>query len=108
MDIVEYAKGLGVDLSQRVKSEKRYLVIVEVVHNDKKYVGANQLPHIDIQLAKRQALECIKVKVKQTDLITFRCLEIIYADVPVEDKWEMQPVFSRWIKPEELKSLLTN
>ena len=112
MDIKEMAAGLGIDLtSQKIRTEKRYLVIVEVVHGKRKRVGANKYPNLDPLEAKKEALSCFKFTIKHTDLISFRCLEIKYADVPIDtvltgSTYEMQPIFSRWLAPEELKELL--
>jgi len=116
MDIKEYAAGLGIDLSTdtTIKSEIRYIIIVELVHNKRRYTSTNKIPDTDILRAKEMAFARFKkLKIKSTDLITFRCLEIKYADVPIESvltplRIEMQPVFSKWLTPEELKLLITN
>jgi len=112
MDLTEYAKGLGVDLTEKkIISEKRYTVIIEVIHKDKKYAAANTKPVANIQEAKKIALNKLKFIPQKDDLMTYRCLEITYATVPIENilintRWELQPIVSRWLTHEELMAAL--
>ena len=112
MDIKAYLDELGIEIkleSQEkiAKSEKRYVFIIEIV-GKKKRVYSNKIPNIDIKKAKELAIT--KIKINKDDIMTIRCLEITYANVPVETmltqtKWEIQPIYSRWMNPEELKEI---
>ena len=113
MDLNEYAKSLieETEYEHQIKSEKRYLIIVEIVTNKRKYVLSNKNPNSNIKQAKEDVLSKFKRKLKSTDIISFRCLEITFADVLIEtmlaqSKWEMQPIHSRWMSPEEMRLII--
>ena len=114
MNVQQAAESLGIILDEhRIKSEKKYTVIVEVVHGKRKYVGANKIPNIDVFKAKEEAISRFKFKLEQTDLITVRCMETTYADVPIDSMltgttWERQAIYSRWFEPEEIRLLINN
>jgi hypothetical protein len=119
MEINEFAAGLGLKIDEapeiKIRSEKRYMIIVEFIHKNRKYVNANKVPEIDANKAKEKAFGKFKnLKPHKDDLLTFRCLEITYAHVPIETtllsqtKYEMQPIISKWLTNEQLKLLITN
>src|SRR5215469_12528306 len=117
MNELDYAKELGIDLSEIpdediIKYEKKYLVIIEIIRNDKKYSMSNIDPIKDIHEAKKIALSKAAIKIKDDDTLSFRVLEIHYADVLIESNiqepfWDFQPIHSRWFYPWEIKEIFT-
>jgi len=113
MDLNDFKEDLGIELNKetKIRSEKRYTVVVELVHKNKRYAFNSGTPIIDPEKAKESVLSKINFNITDDDLITFRCIEIIYATVPIETvltgtKYEMQAIASKWLSPEELKSLI--
>jgi len=111
----KFADKLGIKLESvtpiddKIYSEKRYLVIIEVFRKTAR-AYSNMTPNKDINKAKAEAME--NIKIKKDDVVSFRAVEITYATVPIETmltktKYELQPVHSRWMTHDEIESLLT-
>ena len=95
--------------SQKIRHEKRYVVIIEVVYDNGRAVYDSGAPILDIQRAKKLAME--KVDIEREASLTFRCIESQWADVPIESVlneagYEMQAISSRFLTPIELKDVL--
>lgn len=106
--------GINIENTQKeVFTENRYLVIIEVIKDKKKYAFSNKTPEADLKEAKRKALSKSAFKVSNTDILTMRVLEIQFADVPVdqplsdETYYNVEPIYSRWLLPEEIKAIIT-
>ena len=113
-DLTEVAKGLGIELEDpefKIRSEKRYTVIMELIHNNKRYVFSSGTNITDPIKAKNEVMSKITFELTKDDIITFRCIETVYAIVPIDtvlsgSTYEMQAVASKWLSPEELKELI--
>jgi len=108
------AKELGIEIEEkRLFSEKRYLVIIEIIKDEKRHVTSNVTPIADIQKAKKIAIKRAAIKISENDTMTFRVLELVFAEVPVtttlldnKRKYIIEPITSRWLEGEELSQLI--
>ena len=116
----KYGEAYGIkietnEISKKIKQELRYIIIIEIIHENKRYSFSNIKPNKNIKEAKEIALKKVKKKIKfnltDKNFITFSCLEILFSDVPVEkllkeNATEMQAIQSRWLSNEELEDLM--
>ena len=109
----EIASELGIVLETERKlfSEKRYLVIIEVIKDKKRIVGTNVTPISNLQEAIEISYDKIKHRITENDSLTYRVMELVFADVPIEtllggEQYEVQPITSRWLSIDELKQLI--
>jgi hypothetical protein len=100
-------------MEHQLVKEKRYCVIIHVLRKKKTFMGANRTPHRDLAEAKKTAwAELIKqVRPKKSDVLTIKCMELEYCDVPINTvlagtTYEMQPISNRWMTPEELRTIV--
>jgi hypothetical protein len=114
MTINDRASGLGLEFDEetthKIYAIKKYVVIIERFRGSKKKVVSNETPIADIHKAKEIAMK--KLTVKADDSLTFRCLEITEAIVPIETLiqgtiHEIQSIHSKWLNHEELLALTT-
>jgi len=107
----ELAAQLGIEIKdKKLYYEKRYLILVEQVKDDKKFAYSNNKPIPDIKEAKSIALAKVN-NIEKDDLITFRAIELEFAEVPINTllggkQTDIQPISSRYLLPKELKELL--
>jgi hypothetical protein len=119
-NLEDSAQALGIKLddvqeSEGLKKEKRYCFIIHILRGKESYIGTTKEPHPDFKEAKRIAINRLKQqlkRIKKHDIISFKCLEFTYCDVPIDSVlkgmiYKMQPVSNRWMTPEEIEELVT-
>jgi len=118
MNNLEGAKLLGFDIEEiindnSIKTEKRYNIFIQIVRDGKTVTGATQKSKRDIIEARNEAIRNLGKKYhkrKEGDLVSIKGLEITLSSVPINTvlsgkKFELQPISSRWLTPEELENL---
>jgi hypothetical protein len=119
MSLEDAATALGIqldDVSKEVnlKKEKRFCFIIHILRGSKSFIGTTDKPISNFKKARKIAMNDLQQqihKVKKNDIISIKCLEIIYCDVPVNTilkgtLYNMQPISSRWMLPEEIEKLI--
>jgi hypothetical protein len=119
MSIEDSALALGIEIddvknTKKLKKEKRYYVIVHILRGKKSFIGSTPFPNANIKIARKMALADLEhriKKVKKNDIVSIKCLEITYCDVPIDTVlkgviYKMQPVSNRWMLPEEIEKLI--
>jgi hypothetical protein len=98
--------------SIHLKKEYRYVIIVQIEHNNKMYSSSNKEPINDLKKAKQIALKNLKVNFKITnkDNIIIRGFKYLYADIPIKNiitglRYEMQCISCKSLTEEEIKSI---
>jgi hypothetical protein len=93
-----------------LRKEYRYLIIIQVEQDGKKYSSSNVTPISDIKLAKEIAIKNFKVNLKNKANIIIRGFKYLFADVPISNiitgtKYEMQCISCKSLSEEEIIKL---
>jgi hypothetical protein len=88
-----------------LKKEIRYLIIAQGEFEGKTYSSSNKNPHLDLEFAKKTALDNFPVNIKTN--ICLHGYKYIYAEVPIYNiimgtKYELQPIYCKVLTQEEL------
>jgi hypothetical protein len=119
MSLKDAANALGIQLDEvsdieGLKKETRYCFIIHILRGKKSFVGVTNVPMKDPKKARKIAMKHLQSQVKnvkKNDIISIKCMEVLYCDVPIDTvlkgmMYNMQPVSNRWLLPEEIEKLI--
>jgi hypothetical protein len=110
LDDLFYEENSEDQKTQNLRKEYRYLIIIQVEQDGKKYSSSNVTPITDIKLAKEIAIKNFNVNLKNKANIIIRGFKYLFADVPISNvimgtKYEMQCISCNSLSEEEIIEL---